>query len=628
MDQVQVHLLEDQSLRRTKKEKQLFILFLIIIFTLIISAIISVFTALKHQAETQYRPENSIRAIQAVCRVTQYYYPCINSISMSSLHTHHNHKIGASDIFELSVRAALHELHDVVSLPQQLASKFRSPKIKPVLTDCQNWLADSLNQLNKSLIMIMDYYPNKKILANEEMVNDFRVMIGRAAKNVERCVDGLEKENATVEGKIAKKRLKARIYMGKVYVLNSLDILEKKDAIDEVFYRASSVESIFAFFILDRENYVVALTWLSLNSTTNVSIVELKLSKCQTWVNNSLSRLDESLSMLGVDSDVESLTYKEMDNMKAWTMAATTYAFKCYSALQALVDIDAEEKMRVDEVKLGVMKARKYMVNSMDSKASPLLQHDDHLSSIRKRNKTLILIFFSLIILLALIIGAIIVSLVHNHRYLHDSESFNPGPAIRAFCLPSHTEFFCVTSIYSAIITTPNTNPNLVFELSLHKAVEELSAAISMASKDTRFGNCSTSLSHAVSLLNRTLGIMRVNSDIETQTYEQRRDMIAWVAIAIDDLESCQSDLEKVLESTAVGANVYEARSLLRYSKDFLVDCDVVNENFRFDVENEDGNKSSRNRIVEDLIAATLFGSQYFVMVILFCMFLRIYCCK
>ncbi|KAI3454648.1 hypothetical protein Pfo_011311 [Paulownia fortunei] len=119
--------------------------------------------------------------------------------------------------------------------------------------------------------------------------------------------------------------------------------------------------------INELNNITISIT-KSLSSTTKNSLVGPRLSKCRTWAHDSLSRLNESLSMLGVDSDVESLTYVEMDNMKAWTFAATSNAFKCFSALEEIIDgmVDGDqERMGVEGVKLGVEKARKYMVNSI-----------------------------------------------------------------------------------------------------------------------------------------------------------------------------------------------------------------------------------------------------------------------
>ncbi|KAK4437083.1 hypothetical protein Salat_0042200 [Sesamum alatum] len=105
----------------------------------------------------------------------------------------------------------------------------------------------------------------------------------------------------------------------------------------------------------------------ALSSTTNDSLTGPTLFQCLTWAQDSLSCLNESLCTLGVDSDVRSLTYEEMDDMNARTLGATFNAYKCFLALEEIDDVveKGEEKRRVEEVKLGVEKARKYMVNSI-----------------------------------------------------------------------------------------------------------------------------------------------------------------------------------------------------------------------------------------------------------------------
>ncbi|EYU35851.1 hypothetical protein ABFS82_09G037100 [Erythranthe guttata] len=92
----------------------------------------------------------------------------------------------------------------------------------------------------------------------------------------------------------------------------------------------------------------------------NDSPIGQSLSRCGGWLHDSLSQLNESLTMLGVDSDIESLTYVEMNSIKGWAMDAAANALKCVLAL------DGEEKLLgVEKVKIGVEKARKCMVNSI-----------------------------------------------------------------------------------------------------------------------------------------------------------------------------------------------------------------------------------------------------------------------
>ncbi|KAL7115105.1 hypothetical protein ACP275_04G163500 [Erythranthe tilingii] len=269
----------------------------------------------------------------------------------------------------------------------------------------------------------------------------------------------------------------------------------------------------------------------------------------------------------------------------------------------------------------------------MDSsdKASLLLR-DDRLHSVRRRNKTLIIIFFSLIILLALIIGGIVISLVQKINSQFPPTSYSP--AIRAFCAASNSRLYCVSFLFSssAIRTQSNTmtKPSQVFLLSLRTSVEHLSGIISAASNGARpgpepepaFANCLSASAHAVGQLNKTVYLMRVDPDLETRPYYQRRDMSEWMGTAAEDLARCVREMWKV--ESKVFDGVYKVADLVRFSKEFLDhNYGNVNKTVRWDSPASD--RSSRNWIVEDLVTVSLFGLQYLLLVFLFCLLLRIY---
>ncbi|PIN15138.1 hypothetical protein CDL12_12219 [Handroanthus impetiginosus] len=209
MDQSKVTLLENQASR--KKTKQFFILFFIIVFTLIISAIISAFTVLKRHAESQSLSANPILAIESACSVTYNYRTCIRSLSSLQNHTH---KIHPSDILEFSIRSQNVEI-----------------------IDC-----------------------------DEEMVKDLRILMAQAKNSTTRCLHGLHTAAAAAGTPLQQilrlKKVKMRIMKAEIYVLNSLDILEKKDEIDAMF--GPNFGSILGSFMLDREYYVLSVVLLCL----------------------------------------------------------------------------------------------------------------------------------------------------------------------------------------------------------------------------------------------------------------------------------------------------------------------------------------------------------------------------
>lgn len=90
--------------------------------------------------------------------------------------------------------------------------------------------------------------------------------------------------------------------------------------------------------------------------------------------------------------------------------------------------------------------------------------------------------------------------------------------------------------------------------------------------------------------------------------------MTAWIGAAAEDLAAC-ADLGKAEGLADVAAAV-------GYSKEFLANCDVVNAQF---VWGQGDYRSWRGEVIENLITVSLFGSQYFVLIFLFCLLLRVY---
>lgn len=115
------------------------------------------------------------------------------------------------------------------------------------------------------------------------------------------------------------------------------------------------------------------------------------------------------------------------------------------------------------------------------------------------------------------------------------------------------------------------------------------------------------------------LAVMRVNPVIETHAFEHRRSMVLLIEKAMETLRSCGKDFQKT-GSTAMdeaGARVHEVGVLLRNSKNFLDNFEWVNGNFH---SNDD--YWSTRKILEYVADVSLFGSQYLVLIFLFCLLL------
>lgn len=232
MDSVQVNLLADRSAR--KKRKISFIILLTILFTLTISTIIFGFTVLKRHTESQYPSTNSVRAIRVVCSVTWNPHHCTTSIS--ALYNRRRLPFSKTDpsmIFTLSLHVAINKLKPLISLPKN--------------TDCGKLFNDSLSQLNGSLISS----DGKKSMDNETMVRDLTASIKGGISNIDKCLKRLESMRS--EWRIAR----VKFYMVKVYMGNSLQILQNKNVINEQFY--PDVRTILASLMLKPASYCLSL---------------------------------------------------------------------------------------------------------------------------------------------------------------------------------------------------------------------------------------------------------------------------------------------------------------------------------------------------------------------------------
>lgn len=240
---------------------------------------------------------------------------------------------------------------------------------------------------------------------------------------------------------------------------------------------------------------------------------------------------------------------------------------------------------------------------------SSQLVNEDKLASIRRRNKFLIITFFSLIIILALITGRTITSLVQE---IHSKYSLKPNPAIREFCSSFVFQPDCVNSLSPAINPPPDANPNHVFLLSLESSLTKISNISSTARSELVLSNCSSSLTHAASQLSKILEVLRIDPDVGSY---DRGNMTAWIGAAAEDLAAC-AELGKV-------GDVADVAAVVGYSRVYLANYDVVNAQFVLGLQED--YRSWRDEVVENLMTVSLFGSQYLVLIFLFCLLLRIY---
>ncbi|KAG8379163.1 hypothetical protein BUALT_Bualt07G0059600 [Buddleja alternifolia] len=193
-------------------------------------------------------------------------------------------------------------------------------------------------------------------------------------------------------------------------------------------------------------------------------------------------------------------------------------------------------------------------------------EEDATLSKFRRRNKILIIIFLSFFISLILIISALIIHLMHvdddddqSSPQSDDDHIIIPhNPAIQAYYSSACYTHLCRRTLNSIFTTNSISDPNQIFTLSLQTASKHLRNLTSLISSnsvekaDITFKKCSNFLGHAMSRINDTLAIMRVNPFVGWQSDEQRSEMMNWIMAVEENLESCIDDLRDQVESTAV----------------------------------------------------------------------------
>ncbi|XP_030972795.1 pectinesterase 3-like [Quercus lobata] len=186
----------------------------------------------------------------------------------------------------------------------------------------------------------------------------------------------------------------------------------------------------------------------------------------------------------------------------------------------------------------------------------------------KKTRKRLIIVIISSIVLLALVIGVVAGTIIHK-RNSSSSPSSNPVPAtevtpaasLKAVCSVTQYPNSCFSSI-SSLETANTTDPKVLFKLSLHVAINELSKlANNIPSKLTAITNdpkvkealiiCQGLFEDAVDRLNDSISSMEVGSDDKLLSSAKINDIKTWLSTTITDQETCLDSLQD-LNSTVL----------------------------------------------------------------------------
>ncbi|XP_011048628.1 PREDICTED: pectinesterase 3 [Populus euphratica] len=178
----------------------------------------------------------------------------------------------------------------------------------------------------------------------------------------------------------------------------------------------------------------------------------------------------------------------------------------------------------------------------------------------RKTRKRLIIVVVSFVVLLAVIIGAVIGVVVHNRN---NNSSSNPVPppeltpaaSLKAVCSVTRYPTSCFSSI-SALETGNTTDPEVLFKLSLHVAMNELSKlkdypdkliqSIDDATLQDALKVCATVFDDAVDRLNDSISSMAVGEGRKILSTAKMDDLKTWISTTITDQETCLDALQEL----------------------------------------------------------------------------------
>ncbi|KAG5222748.1 pectinesterase [Salix suchowensis] len=178
----------------------------------------------------------------------------------------------------------------------------------------------------------------------------------------------------------------------------------------------------------------------------------------------------------------------------------------------------------------------------------------------KKTRKRLIIVVVSSAVLLAIIIGAVVGVVMHNRN---NNSSSNPVPppeltpatSLKAVCSVTQYPSSCFSSI-SALETGNTTDPEVLFRLSLHVAVNELSKlkdypdkliqSIADPAHQKALNVCTTVFDDALDRLNDSVSSMTVGEGEQILSLSKMNDLKTWLSATITDQETCLDALNEL----------------------------------------------------------------------------------
>ncbi|EEF29429.1 Pectinesterase-3 precursor, putative [Ricinus communis] len=203
----------------------------------------------------------------------------------------------------------------------------------------------------------------------------------------------------------------------------------------------------------------------------------------------------------------------------------------------------------------------------------------------RKTRKRLIILIVSFIVLVAIIIGAVVGTVIHKRNNDSSPNSavpteLTPAASLKAVCSVTQFPSSCFSSI-SSLETANTSDPEVLFKLSLHVVINELSKIKDYPSKLIQNSNldatvkaalnvCESVFDDAFDMLNDSISSMTVGEGETILSPSKINDMKTWLSTTITDQETCLDALQELNGTKHFDSKVLEdIRTAMENSTEF-----------------------------------------------------------
>ncbi|KAI3455679.1 hypothetical protein Pfo_012342 [Paulownia fortunei] len=191
-----------------------------------------------------------------------------------------------------------------------------------------------------------------------------------------------------------------------------------------------------------------------------------------------------------------------------------------------------------------------------------------------KTRKRIIILSISLVLLIALIVGVVVGTLVHNKNKNGSGEvkatPTSPAAAIKSICNVTQYPDSCFTSLDSS----NSSDPEKIFQFSLSVVMDSLEKISTFPDEYMNKTDdplvkqalqvCGTVLNDAVDSLNDSISSMNINHGEKLLSVPRINDLKTWLSTVITDQETCFDALEEVNATF-----VEEIKLLMKNSTEF-----------------------------------------------------------